>query len=191
MTSGLQLVSTRETIGDAHAQRLGDGDVFLRGVDDVDGGRERGHLLDAAEVAVQADDLLFLQQALLLGERFELAAGAGVLQADEVVDAGLDGLEVGQRAAQPARGHEGHAAAAGLGLDRFLGLALGADEEDGAALGDEVADVGAGVFQETDGLLEVQDVDAVALGEDELAHLRVPAPCLVAEVHACFEQGFH
>ena len=39
-------------------------------------------------------------------------------------------------------------------------------------------------------LLEVDDVDAVALGEDEPAHLRVPAAGLVAEVDAGLEQLF-
>ncbi len=38
------------------------------------------------------------------------------------------------------------------------------------------------------GLLQIDDVDAVALGEDEPAHLRVPAARLVAEVDAGFEQ---
>jgi hypothetical protein len=33
-------------------------------------------------------------------------------------------------------------------------------------------------------LTEVDDVDAVALGEDEGLHLRVPTPGLVAEVHS-------
>ena len=37
-------------------------------------------------------------------------------------------------------------------------------------------------------LLEVDDVDATALGEDEAAHLRVPPASLVAEMHPGFEQ---
>ena len=61
----------------------------------------------------------------------------------------------------------------------------------GAAVGDEVPREVAGVLEEVDGLLEVQDVDPVALREDVLAHLRVPAACLVPEMHACFQQGFH
>src|SRR5690606_39466353 len=37
-------------------------------------------------------------------------------------------------------------------------------------------------------LLQVDDVDAVALGEDEALHLRVPATGLVPEVDAALEQ---
>src|SRR5207248_1845459 len=37
-------------------------------------------------------------------------------------------------------------------------------------------------------LEQVDDVDAVALAEDEAAHLRVPATRLVAEVHAGLQQ---
>ena len=38
---------------------------------------------------------------------------------------------------------------------------------------------------------EVEDVDAVALGEDEPAHVRVPAPRLVAEVNSSLEHLAH
>ncbi len=114
----------------------------------------------------------------------KFAAGLGVLQPHQVVDAALDGVEVGEGAAQPAGVDVGHAAALGLALDGVLSLTLGADEEEGLAGGDEVGDEPAGLFQAVDGLLEVDDVDAVAFREDELAHLRVPAPGLVAEVDA-------
>ncbi len=40
-----------------------------------------------------------------------------------------------------------------------------------------------------DGLLEVEDVDAVALTKDERLHLGVPATGLVTEVAAGLEQG--
>ena len=56
--------------------------------------------------------------------------------------------------------------------------------------------MGAGVLEERvgavgldDGLLEVEDVDAVALTEDERLHLGVPATGLVAEMAAGLEQG--
>jgi hypothetical protein len=37
-------------------------------------------------------------------------------------------------------------------------------------------------------LLQIDDVDAVALGEDEPAHLRIPPARLVTEVHTRREQ---
>jgi hypothetical protein len=40
-------------------------------------------------------------------------------------------------------------------------------------------------------LLEIDDVDAVPLDEDELLHLGIPAAGLVPEVDARFEQLLH
>ena len=48
-----------------------------------------------------------------------------------------------------------------------------------------------GVVEQIDRLVEIDDVDAVALGEDVIAHLRVPALLLVPEVNARLEQGLH
>ena len=48
-----------------------------------------------------------------------------------------------------------------------------------------------GAVDEGQGLLQVDDVDAVALGEDEALHLRVPATGLVPEVDAALEQLLH
>jgi hypothetical protein len=47
------------------------------------------------------------------------------------------------------------------------------------------------LLQQLECLLEVDDVDAAALGEDVAPHLRVPAPRLVAEVNSGFEQLAH
>src|SRR3712207_6966300 len=43
------------------------------------------------------------------------------------------------------------------------------------------------LLQQTLGLLKVDDVDPVPLAEDVAAHLRVPAPGLMTEVHAGLE----
>ena len=40
-------------------------------------------------------------------------------------------------------------------------------------------------------LLEIDDVDLVALAEDEGRHLRVPEPGLVSEMHAGFQHLAH
>src|SRR2546425_10303710 len=64
----------------------------------------------------------------LLGVVLELALGDALLQLLEPLDLLLDGLEVGQRAAQPALGHPERTAALRLGLDNVLELLLGADE---------------------------------------------------------------
>ena len=102
-----------------------------------------------------------------------------------------DGLEVGQHAAEPTLGHVGHVHARGLGLHGFLGLLLGADEQHGAVVGDGGLDEVIGLVDQLQRLEQVDDVDAVALGEDELLHLRVPTTGLVAEVQACLQHVAH
>ncbi len=73
----------------------------------------------------------------------------------------------------------------------LLGLLLGADEHHRAAVGDGLLDELVGAVDVGQRLLQVDDVDAVALGEDEALHLRVPAAGLVPEVHAALEQLLH
>src|SRR5262249_13402164 len=47
------------------------------------------------------------------------------------------------------------------------------------------------LVDEVQGLLEIDDVDPIALSENEPLHLRVPAPGLVAEVNAALQQLPH
>ena len=84
-----------------------------------------------------------------------------------------------------------HADTARLVADCVLRLLLRADEEHGAAaLGDRAREV-VRLLEQPLGLLQVDDVDAAALGEDEALHLRVPATGLVAEVDAGLQQFLH
>src|SRR3546814_15768057 len=64
------------------------------------------------------------------------------------------------------------------------GLALGADEEHAAAAGDDVAHGQQGLVQQRQGLLEVDDVHAVAGPENERGHARVPAAGGMSKVDA-------
>src|SRR5262249_50609031 len=75
--------------------------------------------------------------------------------------------------------------------DGVLRLLLRADEEDvSAPLGDVAREV-VGLLEKLERLLEVDDVDAAALGEDEPLHLRIPAARLVAEVDSSLQQILH
>ena len=58
------------------------------------------------------------------------------------------------------------------------------------ALGDAAHEV-VGFLELLDGLLQVDDIDAVALRVNVGSHLGVPAAGLMTEVDACLEQGFH
>src|SRR5690606_14226703 len=91
-------------------------------------------------------------------------------------------------AAEPALVHVGHAHAGGLFGDGFLSLLLGADEQHGSTVSDGLLDELACLVDVRQGLLQVDDVDAVAVGEDEPRHLRIPATGLVSDVAAAVEQ---
>ena len=73
-------------------------------------------------------------------------------------------------------------------LDDAGELRLGADEEDVLAAQDDVARELLRELELTQRLLEIDDVDPVALGEDEAAHLGIPATGLVPEVDAGGEE---
>ena len=84
-----------------------------------------------------------------------------------------------------------HARADGLLAHRVLALLLGADEHHGAAALRDVAHERVGLLQQLERLLQVDDVDAGALTEDEALHLGVPPAGLVAEVHSGLQQLLH
>ena len=121
----------------------------------------------------------------------EVAGLLARLELLEQADALLDRDEVGEHAAEPALVDVRLLGAGRLLGDRLLGLLLGADEQDRLAAGDGLADELEGDVQALDGLGEVDDVDPVALREDERAHLGVPAAGLVAEVDSGLEQLPH
>jgi hypothetical protein len=97
-------------------------------------------------------------------------------------------VEVGQEAAEPPLGDVLGAGALRLGADDRGELTLRADEEDVLAARDDLADELLRELELAQRLLQVDDVDAVALGEDEPAHLGVPPARLVAEVDPCGEE---
>jgi hypothetical protein len=87
--------------------------------------------------------------------------------------------------------HVRHSDALGVLLDRVLRLLLRADEEHRPAPLGEVARERRGLLQKLERLLEVDDVDAPALAEDEAAHLGVPASSLVTEVDSGLQKLPH
>src|SRR5690606_18915674 len=127
----------------------------------------------------------------LLGEALEGAVGRLLLELHEALDRAAHGLEVGQHAAQPAVADVGHAATLGFLADHVARGALGADEQDAAAVGGKAADEVERVLEQRDGLLEVDDVDLGTLAEDVGSHLRVPEAGLVTEMHASFKHLAH
>jgi hypothetical protein len=69
-------------------------------------------------------------------------------------------------------------------------LGLGADEEHAVAAEDDVAHELLRDLELPQGLLEIDDVDPVALREDEAAHLGIPTARLVSEMDTSGEKSF-
>src|SRR5262249_52626277 len=93
--------------------------------------------------------------------------------------------------AEPPRVHEEHAAAVGFLVNGVLRLALRADEEKVLPRRREVGHEFRGFLELLERLLQVDDVDPIALPEDEFLHLGVPALGLMTEVDASLEQFLH
>src|SRR5690606_36323019 len=144
--------------------------------------------LHAADLALEPLKLLELLRRLVLRKEIPLALLLLLLEALERLEPPANRDPVGQRAAQPAGVHVELAAALGLAANDVLGLLLGTDEKNVLATGRKAADELVRRLQHRDRLLQVQDVDAIALREDVALHLRVPAVLLVTEVDACLEE---
>jgi hypothetical protein len=175
---------------DAELVGLGDGDRLLLRIDDEERVRQLLHLADAAQVLLHLAALALEAEEVLLGQP-GLRVAQLALDLLEPLDRAAQGDEVGQRAAKPAVGDVELAAAARLLGDHLLRLPLGADEQQALALRRHVGDVLRGLAEQAHRALQVDDVDPVALAEDETLHLRVPAPGLVAEVDAGLQQVLH
>ena len=98
---------------------------------------------------------------------------------------------ISQKSAQPALVHIKHCGASRFFGDRVLGLALGAHEEHNLPLGRQVLHKLRRLFEHLQRLLQVDNVNSVALSEDEFFHLGIPALRLVPEVNTRFEQLLH
>ena len=170
---------------------LGDGVVLLAGVDDEQSAGELLHLLDAAEILLELGHLAHELHDFLLGQHVEGAVFLHLLELGQAVDTGAHGLEVGKHTAEPTGVDIVLADALSLFLDGFGSLLLGADEKNALAVGGEVAHEVVRLLELLDGLLQVDDVDAVTLHVDVLGHLGVPPAGLVAEVHTGLQQLLH
>ena len=129
-----------------------------------------------------------MAQRLALGHVLEVTGALHRTQFHHALHSSGDGGEVGEHATQPTLVHERHAAGLGVVLDGTLGLLLGAHEEDDAPVGDQVAHVGVARLDAQQRLSQVDEVNAVALAEDEPAHFGIPTAGLVPEVHSGVQQ---
>ena len=168
------------------------GQSFLVNVNHEHGGRSTVHVADTAQLLSQLVLLALEKQQFLLGQTGTTHVGeVHLFEFLETGDALGHGLEVGQHTAEPTLGNVRHVHADSLIGNGFLSLLLGADEQHGAVVSDGSLDEVVGLVDHVERLEQVDDVDAVALGEDELLHLRIPTTGLVAEVQACLQHVAH
>ena len=170
--------------------RLADRDGLLAYVHDEDHVGDSRHVLDARKGLV-----IFLAQATHAGEFFLRVLRSLFLirlngqQVLVSINGFLNGLPVGQHAAQPTVVHVILTTAFGLAPDDVRRLALGPHEEHAAPVGDRLPDVVQARHKIGQSLIKIQNMGAVASPKDVGAHERIPAMGLVAEMGAGFQQG--
>ena len=160
-------------------------------VDDKYHVRHAGHGAYTREPQVETVDLTLDQQSLFLGQLFDITCGKKLFHPVQFQDALVHGGPVGQHAAQPAFGDEWHAAAHGLIADRFLRLALGANKHDNPTIGNRITDNVIRDVNRLHRLLQINDMNTIAFGEDIRLHTRVPLVGPVAEMDAALKQRLH
>ena len=170
---------------------LSDGVALLARVNDEQSAGELLHLLDAAEVLLELGDLAFKLDDFLLGKHCEGAVLLHLAQLGKTVDTGAHGLEVGQHATEPTGVDIVLINSFRFFLDSVLRLLLGADKQDVLAVSREITDEVVGFLDLLYGLLQVNDINTIALRVDVGSHFRVPASGLMAEMDTSFEQAFH
>src|SRR5690606_27423507 len=149
---------------------------------------------DTTQALVQLGELTLLDQELLLGEALGGVVEVELFELLHARQALRDRLEVGEETTEPTLVDVGLSDALSLLGDSALSLLLGSNEQDGATVGDRLLDIVVGLVDVGERLLQVDDVAAAALGQDETLHLRVPAAGLVSEVNAAVKpraDGYH
>ncbi len=142
------------------------------------------HVFDAAEEPFEPVHLVLQHRDFFLRKPLEIALKLHVLQLAQTRDPFLNRREVRERAAQPALVDEERSRALGLLAHDVLCLLLGTDEQDHAAGPGQLLDRFVGFAEFLNREREIDNVDAVALLEDERLHLGVPTARLVTEVDA-------
>ena len=171
--------------------RLADSDILVAHIQHKQRVRPTVHVLDAGQIPLQFFQFPLQMQGFLLAHLLHSALRLPLFQFLQALDGLLDRLVIRQQASQPAQVDIRHLATLGLFLDDLLGGLLGADEQHRAALGRQLADEVQGLLKQRQGLLQVDDVNFVAVAKQVIRHLGIPIAGLVAEMDASFQHLFH
>ena len=164
--------------------------MLLVDVDDKQGAGQTGEVGDGTEVLVELGALALHLEALTLADIVEILVVHQGIEAVHLLDSLADGQEVGEHAAGPTLGNEGHVDGLGHLGDDLFGLLLGGDEEDLLAAAGHLLQGSGGLVGLGDGLLQVDDVHAVVLLEDIGSHFGIPFALEVAKVATSLKEFF-
>src|ERR1700680_3642 len=168
-----------------------DGDALFARIDDVERVWQTRHVFDAAEEPLEARELIFQLADFFFSQHFKEARITLALELAQSRNTLLNCLKICQGAAQPALVDVEHAGALCFLADNVLCLLFCADEQKYLAAARHVFDCVIDFTQLDHRLLQVDDVDAVALLENVAGHLRIPATGLVPEMDSRFEELLH
>ena len=170
--------------GNAELASFVDGEVLTNRVDHPDGARRLLEGPNTTEGLLQLGQLALLEQQFLLGETLSGVFVVDFLELFHASQALGDGLEVGQQTTQPALVDVGLAHAGRLLRHGLLSLLLRSHEKHSSAVRDGLLDEVIRLIDVGQRLLEVDDVNTAALGQDKALDFRVPATGLVSKVNA-------
>src|ERR1700688_4333814 len=135
--------------------------------------------------------LSFELDDFLLREQLVAAIGGHLIELLQPLYRLLHRDPIGKQSTQPPLIDVEHPATLRFFGNRVLRLALSTHEQHNAAIVCKILHKLRCLFEHLQGLLQVDDVDPVALSEDVLLHLGIPALGLMPEVDARFEQLLH
>ena len=174
--------------GNTQTLRLANRAHLALHVDDEHRPREAGHVLHARQILVELDPLTIQKKSLLFRIELEGALFLSPFQLLEPADLFPDGLEVREHATKPTLGDIECSALLRFLLDDRSELPFGAHEQDFFARKNDLVH---GCFcgdQPVERFTQINDVNPVALREDEFLHLRIPTASLVSEMDASLEK---
>ena len=157
-------------------------------VDDEHRPRKAGHVLHPRQILVELHPLTVQKKSFLFCIELESALFLSPLQLLEPANLLPDGLEVREHATKPTLGNIKCAASLRLLLDDRSELPFGTHEQDSLARENDLAHSLLREDEPVERLTQVDDVDPVALCEDEFPHLRIPTSSLVSEMDSSLEK---
>ena len=179
-----------ENPDDRNTKLLGfvDGEVLAQWVNHPHSTRGFLKVSDTTERLLKFGELALFEQQLFLGEAL---CGVFVVDFFEFFHATKTlrhGLEVGQETTEPPLVHIRLSHAGCLLADSFLSLLLGAHKQNGSTVGNGLTHKVVGLVDKGQGLLQVDDVNATAFGQNKALDFGVPPTSLVSKVNTAVEQ---